>query len=62
LNPKKCTLGATQGKLLGYIITERGIEANPNKISAIAEISQDRNVKDIQWLMGCFVALSRFVF
>jgi hypothetical protein len=61
LNLKKCTLGATQGKILGYIITERGIEANPNKILAIAEISQDRNVKDIQRVMGCLVALSRFV-
>jgi hypothetical protein len=35
------------GKLLGYIITKRGIEANPDKISAIAKIGQVRGVKDI---------------
>jgi hypothetical protein len=49
------------GKLLGYIINERGIEANPDKILAISEIGQVRNVKDVQRLMGCLVALSRFV-
>jgi hypothetical protein len=38
LNPKKCTFRVPRGKLLGYIITERGIEANPDKISAIAEM------------------------
>jgi hypothetical protein len=47
LNPKKCTFGIPQGKLLGYIITKRGIEANPDKISAIAQIGQVRNVKDV---------------
>jgi hypothetical protein len=38
LNSEKCTFGVPRGKLLGYIITERGNEANPNKILAIAEI------------------------
>jgi hypothetical protein len=38
LNPEKCTFRVPWGKLLGYIITECGIEANPNKILAIAEI------------------------
>jgi hypothetical protein len=61
LKPKKCTFGVPRGKLLWYIITERGIEANPDKISAIMEIGQVRNVKDVQWLMGCLAALSYFV-
>jgi hypothetical protein len=39
LNLEKCTFGVPQGKLLVYIITKCGIEANPNKISAIVEIS-----------------------
>jgi hypothetical protein len=38
LNPKKCTFEVPRGKLLGYIITKHDIKANPNKISAIAEI------------------------
>jgi hypothetical protein len=50
------------GKLLGFIIIERGIEANPDKISAIAKIGQVRNIKGVQQLMRCLSALSRFVF
>jgi hypothetical protein len=61
LNSEKCIIGVPRGKLLGYIITQHGIEANPDKISAIAEIGQVRNVKDVQRLMGCLAALSQFV-
>jgi hypothetical protein len=61
LKSKKCTFGVPWGKLLLYIITERGIEANPDKISAIAEMRQVRNVKDVQWLMGCIASLSHFM-
>ena len=38
LNPYKCTFGVTSGKLLGYMISERGIEADPNKIKAILDM------------------------
>jgi hypothetical protein len=41
-------LWGPQGKLLGYIITECGIEVNPDEISTITEIGQVRNVKDVQ--------------
>jgi len=61
LNPEKCTFGVPRGKLLGYIVSERGIEANPEKISAITEMGPINNVKGIQRLMGCLAALSRFV-
>jgi hypothetical protein len=47
LNPIKCTFKIPWGKLLGYIITECGIEANPDKIAAIAEMGQVRNIKGI---------------
>jgi hypothetical protein len=60
-NLEKCTFRVPRGKLLGYIIMKHGIEANLDKISAIAEIGQVRNVKDIQRLMGCLAALSHFV-
>jgi hypothetical protein len=46
---------------MGYIITEHGIEMNPNKILAITKIGQVRNVKDGQRLMGCLVALNHFM-
>ena len=47
--------------LLGFIISERGIEANPEKISAIARMSPIQNVKGVQQITGCLVALSRFI-
>jgi hypothetical protein len=51
-------LRGPHGKLRGYIITQRGIEPNPNKMLAIAEIGQVRNVKDVQRLMGCLAGLT----
>jgi hypothetical protein len=54
-------LWGPRGKRLGYIITKRGIEANPNKISAIAELGQVRNVKDVKRLLRCLTTLSHFV-
>jgi hypothetical protein len=60
-NPEKCNFGVPWAKLLGYIITKHGIEAKPNKISAIAEIGQVKNVKDAQRLMGCLTALLHFM-
>jgi hypothetical protein len=48
-------------KFLGYIITEHGIEANPDKISAITEMGLVKNVKDVLRLIGCLVALSWFM-
>jgi hypothetical protein len=61
LNLEKCTFGVPRDKILGYITTECGLKANPNKISAITEIGQVKNIKDVQWLMGCLMALSHFV-
>jgi hypothetical protein len=54
-------LWGAPGKLLGYIITKRGIEANPDKISAITEIDQVRDVKDVKQLKGCLTALNCFM-
>jgi hypothetical protein len=48
-------------ELLGYIITEHGIEVNLDKILAITEMGLVRYVKDVRWLMGCLIALSHFM-
>lgn len=61
LNPTKCVFGVPAGKLLGFIVSERGIEVNPEKIKAITELKKPENLKDIQRLTGCVAALSRFV-
>jgi len=61
LNPEKCVFGVEGGKFLGFMLTNRGIEANPDKCQAIAEMQSPRNVKDVQRLVGRVVALSRFM-
>ena len=61
LNPEKCTFGVPKGKLLGYIVFERGKEANRDKIVAIANMGPIRGVKGVQRLTGCLAALSWFI-
>ena len=61
LNPEKCVFGVPKGRLLGYIVSERGIEANPKKITAISNMGPIRNVKGVQRLTDCLAALSRFI-
>ena len=51
----------SEGKLLGYIVSEHGIEANPKKITTISNMVPIRNIKGIQRLTDCLVALSRFI-
>ena len=61
LNPEKCVFGVPSGKLLGYFVSHRGIEANPDKIKAIEQIQAPRTVKDMRRLTGCVAAMSRFI-
>ncbi|KAL5835928.1 hypothetical protein ACOSQ3_015487 [Xanthoceras sorbifolium] len=60
LNPEKCVFGVTSGKFLGFMVHQRGIEANPDKIKAIQELRSPRTIKEIQGLTGRVIALSRF--
>ena len=50
LNPAKCSFGVSSGKFLGYIVTHRGIEANPEQIRAIHLIPSSKNIKEVQKL------------
>jgi len=61
LNPEKCVFGVEAGKFLGFMLTERGIEVNPNKCAAIIAIRSPTSVKEVQQLTGRMTALSRFV-
>ena len=61
LNPEKCVFGMPAGKLLGFIISGRGIEANPAKIQALSQLDIPTDLKQIQKLTGCVAALSRFI-
>ena len=61
LNLGKCTFGVTGRKFLGFMVSQRGIEANLDKILVIMEMAPPRNVKEVQSLNGKIVALNRFV-
>jgi hypothetical protein len=61
LNPEKCTFGVPAGQLLGYIISQRGMEANPSKIKAIEALDPPTQLRDVQKFAGCLASLSRFV-
>ncbi|GAU50294.1 hypothetical protein TSUD_137480 [Trifolium subterraneum] len=61
LNPAKCSFGVQAGKFLGFLLTHRGIEANPDKFQAIINMRSPTSVKEVQQLTGRIAALSRFL-
>ncbi|PNY11290.1 gag-pol polyprotein [Trifolium pratense] len=61
LNPAKCYFGVQAGKFLGFMLTNRGIEANPEKCQAIIDMRSPSSVKEVQQLTGRITALSRFL-
>ena len=61
LNPDKCVFGVSTGKLLGFLVSYRGIEANSEKIKAIEATRPPARIKDVQKLTGSLAALSRFI-
>jgi hypothetical protein len=61
LNPAKCAFDVPLGKLLGFLLSHRGIEANPDKVKAIEEMHPLCNLKEMQCLAGCMAALRRFI-
>ena len=61
LNPSKCAFGLTVGKFFRFMVSQRGIEVNPDKIQAIMELAQPKTVKEVQSLNGKVATLNRFV-
>ena len=61
LNPNKCVFGVSIGKFLGFMVSQRGIEANLDKIKAILEMTPPRTTKEVQSLTRRIAALNRFV-
>jgi hypothetical protein len=57
----KGVFGVPAGKLLGFIVSHRWIEANPDKIEAILRMEPPRSQKKVQKLTGCMAALSHFI-
>jgi hypothetical protein len=61
LNPIKCSFGVLVGQLLGFLVSARGIEANPEKIQEILTMGKPTKLHDVQKLAGRVTALSQFV-
>jgi hypothetical protein len=61
LNPEKCVFGVPRGMLLGYIVSQRGIEFDPEKVAALERMGPIRDLKGVQKVLGCLAALSRFI-
>ena len=61
LNPEKCVFGVPSGKLLGFLVSHRGIEANPEKVKAIEDMSPPQTLKEMQKLVGCVTSLGRII-
>ena len=61
LNPSKCAFGVSSGKFLGFMVSDRGIKANPDKIQAILNMEPPRNIKELQSLTGRVAALNKFI-
>ncbi|XP_021757954.1 uncharacterized protein LOC110722990 [Chenopodium quinoa] len=61
LNPEKCVFGVKSGKFLGFMVSERGIDANPDKVNAVLQMKQPKTIHDIQRLTGRMAGLTRFI-
>ena len=58
LNASKCSFGVGSGKFLGYMVTYKGIEVNPDQIKAINDLKPPQNAKEVQKLTGMIAALN----
>ena len=47
LNPNKCVFGVTAGKFLEFMVSQRDIEVNPEKIQAIIKLAPQKTVKEV---------------
>ena len=61
LNSEKCVFGVPSGKFLGFFVSHRGIEANPEKVKAVMDMSPPKTLKEMHKLTGRVNALGRFI-
>jgi hypothetical protein len=57
----KCVFGVPRDMLLGYIVSQRGIEPNTKKVAALDQMGPIRDLKGVQKVLGCLAALSHFI-
>ena len=61
LNASKCSFGVGSDKFLGYMVTHRRIEVNPNQVKEINSLQPPQNPKEVQKLTGMTATLNRFI-
>ena len=61
LNPNKCIFGVNKGKVLGCLVSTKGIEANPDKVKALWNMEEPRSIRDVQKLTDRIAALNKFI-
>ena len=61
LNPAKCIFGARSGKLLGFMVSNRGVEIDPSKVKAILDLGVPTTVKEVRSLLGRLNYIARFI-
>ena len=61
LNPAKCTFGVKSGKLFGFIMSQKGIEVDPNKVKAILKMPEPRTEKQVRGFLGRLNYIARFI-
>ena len=61
LNPSKYMYSVVRGKILGFMVLQRGVEANPDKVWVIGEMVLSKNVKKVQNLNGRVATLNKFI-
>ena len=61
LNPSKCVFGVASRKFLGFMVSQKRIEANPEKVRALLDMASPKTIKEIQKLTRRITALNRFI-
>ena len=61
LNPNKCIFEVHKGKVLGCLVSTKGIEANPDKVKALWSMEKPKSIRVVQKLTGGIATLNRFI-
>ena len=61
MNPGKCTFEVKSGKLLGFVVSQKGIEVDPDKVKVILEMSEPHTEKQVRGFLGRLNYISRFI-
>ena len=61
LNPNKCTFGVRSGKLLGFVVSDKGIQVDPAKVKAIQEMPVPKTEKEVRGFLGRLNYIARFI-